>query len=160
MRLLGVLRPSAAFAASLVLSIAFAISPAAATDAPAPNTAPSKPGATAPCTCPGEDKPMNHWPRPRLADASPAQAPFDAMDEIAALEAIRVALTEVGDGGSYVWHRTHGRLSGFVTPTSSFKDAAGNVCRHIIAVLTAGGTSRRTEGFACRLPDGRWQLDG
>src|SRR4029077_9318161 len=36
------------------------------------------------------------------------EARLDEDDEIAALEAIRVALTEVGDGASYVWHRRYG----------------------------------------------------
>ncbi len=63
---------------------------------------------------------------------------LDENDEIAALEAIRVALTEVGDGGTYVWHRQHGRLSGIVQPTASFKDPAGRVCRHIVLIMTIG----------------------
>jgi hypothetical protein len=87
-------------------------------------------------------------------------AHLDENDEIAALEAIRVALTEVGDGNSYVWHRRHGRLSGIVQPTVSFKDPAGRVCRHILLIMTVGAASGRAEGIACRLGDGRWQLDG
>jgi surface antigen len=84
----------------------------------------------------------------------------DDSDEIAALEAIRVALTEVGDGGAYVWHRQHGRLSGVVIPTASFKDRTGRVCRHIHLLLTRGERIGSAEGIACRLGDGRWQLDG
>jgi surface antigen len=85
---------------------------------------------------------------------------LDADDEIAALEAIRVALTEVGDGSSYVWHRRTGQLSGLVQPTQSFKDAAGRVCRQLIVILSAGQRSGRFEGTACRLTSGRWQLEG
>ena len=85
---------------------------------------------------------------------------LDEDDEIAALEAIRIALTEVGDGGSYVWRRTHGRLSGIVQPTASFKDPGGRVCRHIVLTMTVGTATGRAEGIACRLADGRWQLDG
>jgi surface antigen len=81
-------------------------------------------------------------------------------DEIAALEAIRVALSEVGDGVSYVWHRRYGQLAGLVQPTHSFKDAHGRVCRRIIVVLSAGLRSGRIEGTACRLASGRWQLEG
>jgi hypothetical protein len=81
-------------------------------------------------------------------------------DEIAALEAIRVALSEVGDGASYVWHRRYGRLSGLVQPTHSFIDAHGRVCRRIIVILSAGMRSGRIEGTACRLAGGRWQLEG
>lgn len=89
-----------------------------------------------------------------------AMAGLDENDEIAALEAIRVALTEVGDGGTYVWRRRHGRLSGIVQPTVSFKNAAGHVCRHIMLIMTVGTATGRAEGVACRLADGRWQLDG
>ncbi|RTL73028.1 MAG: hypothetical protein EKK41_01670 [Hyphomicrobiales bacterium] len=115
---------------------------------------------------------------PRPIDASPgastpgpqfgiipgttARAPFklDEADEIATLEAIRYALTEVGDGGSYVWYREHGRLNGLVNPTSSFKDAKGRVCRHIVLIMSAGVQSNRIEGVACRDGDGRWLLEG
>jgi surface antigen len=95
--------------------------------------------------------------KPKFADAT---AGLDENDEIAALEAIRVALTEVGDGSTYVWHRTHGRLSGIVQPTVSFKDPAGRVCRHILLIMTVGTATGRAEGIACRLANGRWQLDG
>jgi len=85
---------------------------------------------------------------------------LDEDDEIAALEAIRVALTEVSDGASYVWHRRYGQLGGLVQPTQSFKDPSGRVCRRIIVVLSAGLRSGRFEGTACRIAGGRWQLDG
>lgn len=117
------------------------------------------------CTCP------NALPNPALEpNKAPAvsvkpkfaetNAHLDENDEIATLEAIRVALTEVADGNSYVWHRRHGRLSGIVQPTVSFKDPAGRVCRHILLIMTVGAATGRAEGIACRLGDGRWQLDG
>jgi 17 kDa outer membrane surface antigen len=117
------------------------------------------------CTCP------NAAPNPALEpNKAPAvsvkpkfaetNARLDENDEIAALEAIRVALTEVGDGNSYVWYRRHGGLSGIVQPTVSFKDPAGRVCRHILLIMTVGAATGRAEGIACRLGDGRWQLDG
>lgn len=85
---------------------------------------------------------------------------LDEVDELATLDAIHVALSQVGDGGSYVWHRNHGRLSGVFQPTQSFKDTAGQVCRHLVVTLTSGAVVRRTEGIACRLVNGRWQLEG
>lgn len=85
---------------------------------------------------------------------------LDEEDEIAALEAIRVALSEVGDGVSYVWHRRSGQLGGLVQPTHSFKDAHGRVCRRILVILSAGLRAGRIEGTACRLAGGRWQLEG
>jgi hypothetical protein len=124
-----------------------------------------KPPGQPPCTCPNvAPRPA---PEPNKAPAGSVKPKFaetnahlDEMDEIAALEAIRVALSEVGDGNSYVWYRRHGRLSGIVQPTVSFKDRAGRVCRHILLIMTVGAATGRAEGIACRLGDGRWQLDG
>ena len=127
-------------------------------EASAQTTAPAE---RAPCTCPtNPSKPPGISAKPKFAEANAATAFLDENDEIAALEAIRVALTEVGDGGSYVWHRTHGRLSGVVQPTASFKDPAGRVCRHIVLTMSIGLATAKAEGIACRLADGRWQLDG
>jgi hypothetical protein len=109
------------------------------------------------CMCPNSGKAPSFWAKPKYAVAA---EPLDENDEIAALEAIRVALTEVGDGATYVWHRQHGRLSGIVQPTVSFKDSGGRVCRHILLIMTVGTATGRAEGIACRLDDGRWQLDG
>ncbi len=121
-----------------------------------------RPANPAPCTCPGTERTPNPTPRPRFAEYSAeySHGDLDDSDEIAALDAIRIALTEVGDGSSYVWHRGNGRLSGVIHPTASFKDAAGRVCRHIVLVLTTGVRTGRAEGIACRVEGGRWQLEG
>ena len=131
----------------------------------------SAPGSAAPgggCNCP-ENQPESHklWPRPKFAGtdsqgpAHPdARARLDGRDELAALEAVHLALTEVGDGSAYVWHGRSGRLSGVVTPTASFKDARGQVCRHIVVALSVESHSRTMEGVACRLPNGGWRLEG
>jgi surface antigen len=100
-----------------------------------------------------------HPSDPSAATAAPARE-LDVRDEIAALERIQFALSEVGDGTSYVWRRWHGRLAGVVHPTSSFKDPSGKVCRHLVVLLTTGKRTSKMEGIACRLPSGRWQLDG
>lgn len=81
-------------------------------------------------------------------------------DRLAALEAVQIALSEVGDGDSYVWRRRHGRLNGVIQPTKSYKDTAGRVCRHVIVLLNSGNYSRKREGIACRHIDGIWSLDG
>jgi surface antigen len=100
-------------------------------------------------------------PRAAPSPASPASpAAFDETDELAALEAVRYALSEVGDGATYVWHREGGQLSGLFRPTQSFFDADGRVCRHLIMTLAGAGRSSTVEGIACRLPSGQWQLDG
>lgn len=89
-------------------------------------------------------------PRPRLDDS----------DRLAALEALQLALSEVGDGASYVWHARTGRVSGVVKPTQSYKDQGGRICRHVVVVLSAASRQRQTEGVACRLATGIWQLEG
>ncbi len=66
----------------------------------------------------------------------------------------------MADGSSYVWYRWHGRLSGVVHPTVSFKDAGGRACRHVVVILTTGVRTGRIEGIACRLQDGNWALEG
>jgi len=108
------------------------------------------------CSCPGQDAPKREA-RPKFADL---QANLDEGDEIAALEAIRIALTEIGDGATFVWRRANGRISGVVKPTSSFKAVDGKICRHILIVLAAGRRTGQIEGVACRLDNGRWELDG
>jgi hypothetical protein len=132
----------------------------AASADPATGPAPADGEQATTCTCPDALSPETKekiWPRPKFADLKTS---LDVSDEIAALESVQLALSEVGDGSTYVWHRYHGRLSGVVQPTASFRDNAGNVCRHIVVVLSAGTRSRRTEGIACRLGTGQWQLQG
>lgn len=126
----------------------------------APSPAAPGGGDTNSCTCPDALTPETKeriWPRPKFADL---KSSLDTSDEIAALESVQLALSEVGDGSTYVWHRYHGRLSGVVQPTASFRDSAGNVCRHLVVILSAGTRSKRTEGIACRLGSGQWQLQG
>lgn len=99
----------------------------------------------------------------RGAEASLGEPEFKARlddnDEIAAMEALRIALSEVADGSTFVWHRRNGRISGIFQPTTSFKDAAGKICRHLKITLTSGSISRAKEGIACR-EDGVWHLEG
>ncbi len=117
-----------------------------------------------PCAC--DDK--SSWSTTVFADLDriapkrtrrPTPRP-DSGDRIAALETVQYALSEVGDGSSYVWHRGHGKLSGIIRPTASFKDATGKVCRHVMVMLTSGKRTKKTEAIACRLKSGIWQLDG
>lgn len=100
--------------------------------------------------------------RPKYADLGPRAdaAPLDKGDEIAALASVQHALSTVGDGSTYVWRRSNGRLSGVVQPTSSFRDDDGAVCRHLILLLTTGQKTRKVEGIACRREHGVWSLDG
>jgi surface antigen len=107
------------------------------------------------CSCP--DSAGKSSSKPKFAGL---QTPLDASDELAVLESVQLALTQVADGSSYVWHRSHGRLSGIVRPTASFKDHRGHVCRHILVVLNSTDETKKTEAIACRLAAGGWELDG
>jgi hypothetical protein len=105
------------------------------------------------CTCPD----ARGKARPRFADLPGV---LDEGDEIAALESVQLALSRMGDGTAFIWRLRNGRLAGVVKPTSSFRNRGGAVCRHIELLLTTGLKTRKTEGIACRLANGRWQLEG
>lgn len=108
----------------------------------------------APCTCPESEKKST---KPKFAAIQPE---LDESDEIATLENVHLALTKVGDGASYVFHRSNGRLSGLVQPTVSFRNDKGNICRHLVLLLTTGDRTNKTEGVACRGELGVWRLEG
>lgn len=136
-----------------VVAMGAALGPAEVAQA----TEDAKPSEQGTCTCPRDEEAPRREARPKFADL---KTTLDESDEIAALEAVRVALTEIGDGTTFVWRRQNGRISGVIRPTSSFKDASGRVCRHILVVLSAGARSGKIEGIACRANDGNWELDG
>lgn len=96
----------------------------------------------------------------RKSPASLAKAPRTDTDRAATLESLQYALSHVGDGGTYVWRRAKSKLSGVVQPTRSFRNAKGRVCRYLYLLVSQGDHSRKTEGIACRLADGRWSLEG
>ena len=133
---------------ALVASVFVSADYAHATDAAAPSGSPS-------CSCPNSGAQKST--KPKFADL---KLPLDESDEIAALESVQFALTEVADGSSYVWHRSHGRLSGVVKPLTSFKDSHGSVCRHVLVVFNGADETKKTETVACRLASGVWQIDG
>ena len=106
------------------------VSPAAPANAPAPAPLAIVPGTTVEIAVPPHE--------------------LDEKDEIAALERIQYALSEVGDGKTYVWRRWHGRLSGIVQPTASFKDTGGkdrNAPVYLI-VGTSSEVGKTTAGVA------------
>jgi hypothetical protein len=105
------------------------------------------------CDCPKTRKSSQQ----KFADI---HGPLDDSDELAALASVQMGLSQAGDGTTFVWRRGNGRLSGTVSPTSSFRNRDGAICRHLIVLLTTGFKTKKTEGIACRLPNGRWQLDG
>ena len=113
------------------------------------------------CGCPASTEQTQTQPRANFVELPPSRpATLDETDEVAALESVQFALSEVGDGASYIWHRNNGRLSGLVQPVTSFKDDHGQICRHVVVILTAGINTKKTEGVACRLTSGQWKLEG
>lgn len=133
---------------ALVASVFVSSDFAQAADAAAPSGAPG-------CSCPESGAQKSS--KPKFADL---KLPLDESDEIAALESVQFALTEVADGSSYVWHRSHGRLSGVVKPLTSFKDQSGSVCRHVLVVFNGADETKKTQAVACRLASGVWQING
>lgn len=108
------------------------------------------------CTCPDAERRKST--RPKFADFTNPR--LDESDEIAALESIQVGLSRMDDGAPFIWKRSNGRLSGIVRPTSSFRNAEGALCRHVVVLLTTGYKTRTAEGVACRTADRRWVLEG
>jgi surface antigen len=108
------------------------------------------------CTCPPDT--ARKSARPKFAELD--RRTLDDTDEIAALESIQVGLSRMDDGSPFVWKRANGRLSGIVRPTSSFRNAKGSLCRHVVILLTTGYKTSTTEGVACRSANRRWVLEG
>ena len=78
-------------------------------------------------------------------------------DLTAALQAMSVVLSEIGDGTTYVWGRPMRRLRGLITPLSSFRNAEGQICRHVglYSHISALHETHRRHS----LPHGRRQMD-
>jgi surface antigen len=81
-------------------------------------------------------------------------------DRAVALQALQMALTELGDGMTLVWRRQESHLVGRIKAISAFRDDQGRVCRHVIYTLALGAYERKIEGDACREEDGSWSLLG
>lgn len=88
------------------------------------------------------------------------KAALEPGDEIAVLDAVEIALTQAGDGATYVWRHGNGRLDGAIRVSHTFRDAQGRVCRHLEMMLNSGTYMRKREGAACRAADGVWVLEG
>ena len=104
--------------------------------------------------------------RPSLAseqqkqDFSTLKARLDGSDRTAALRALELALSELGDGVTLVWKRPERGLVGRIKPVSAFRDDKGRVCRQVLYSLALGAYHREVEAIACREPDGSWSLAG
>jgi surface antigen len=88
------------------------------------------------------------------------RAKLDGGDRAIALNALQVALTELGDGATLVWQRPSRELTGVIKPISAFRHEEGRVCRHLTYSFSLGAFVREIEGIACREPGGAWSLEG
>ena len=88
------------------------------------------------------------------------KARLDQSDRVAALQALDLALSELGDGVTLVWQRPERGLVGRIKPVSAFRDDKGRVCRHVVYSLALGTYQRQIEGVACGESDGSWSLSG
>jgi surface antigen len=88
------------------------------------------------------------------------RAKLNGSDRDIALNALQVALTELGDGATLVWRRPSRGLTGVIKPVSAFRDGEGRVCRHVTYSLSLGTFVREVEGTACREEGGAWSLQG
>ena len=66
------------------------------------------------------------------------------------MQALELALSELGDGVTLVWRRPERELVGRIKPVSAFRDDQGRVCRHVVYSLALGTYQRQIEGVACR----------
>jgi surface antigen len=94
------------------------------------------------------------------ANFAELRAQLDASDRAVALNALQVALNELGDGASLLWRRRSRGLTGVIKAVSAFRDDAGRVCRHVSYSLSLGTYAREVEGVACRESNGSWSLAG
>lgn len=83
---------------------------------------------------------------------------LDQKDHIVAMRALHLALSQVPDGGTFIWQKKSRSLKGLIKPTRAFRNANGQLCRHVIYALVLGRYTKQIEGIACRLENGSWQL--
>jgi surface antigen len=86
------------------------------------------------------------------------QARLDNSDQVAVLHALHMALNNTADGGTFIWQKTDRDLKGVIKPTSAFRNAHGQVCRHVIYAIALGRYRKQIEFVACREAGDRWRL--
>jgi surface antigen len=93
-------------------------------------------------------------------DLTELKSTLDRSDRAVALQALQMALNELGDGVTLVWRRPESQLAGRIKPVSAFRDDQGRICRHVVYSLALGAYEKEIEGVACREEDGRWSISG
>ncbi len=67
------------------------------------------------------------------------------------------ALENVRSGMKVKWLNSATAVGGYVIPRLAFKNSQGQWCREYERLVALGGWTERTEGTACRQPDGIWR---
>ena len=118
---------------------------------------------------PAAASPVNLQPRqfavaPPVPQAKPVRkftqlrAQLGYGDQVIAMRALHLALSQVPDGGAFVWRKRSRSLKGVIRPSKPFRNDGGEICRHVVYALALGRYVKQIEGIACRQTDGRWQL--
>jgi surface antigen len=71
--------------------------------------------------------------------------------------AVTEALEKHLSGASTEWSSPGSGMHGAVTPTRTFRDAAGQWCREYEEVISYGGDVEHRRGIACRTGEGEWK---
>ncbi len=79
-------------------------------------------------------------------------------ERVIAMRALHLALSQVPDGGAFVWRKRSRSLKGVIRPSKPFRNEGGQICRHVVYAMALGRYVKQIEGIACRQSDGRWQL--
>ena len=79
-------------------------------------------------------------------------------ERVIAMRALHLALSQVPDGGAFVWRKKSRSLKGVIKPSKPFRNDGGQICRHVVYALALGRYVKQIEGIACRQDDGRWRL--
>ncbi len=96
--------------------------------------------------------------KPRKMSFTTLRKRLRPADAYATLAALQLALSRLGDGQTYAWHRPKRQLRAFITPINSFRNKSGSICRELIVSLALGSYLRRIETTACRAKDHSWQM--
>jgi hypothetical protein len=67
------------------------------------------------------------------------------------------ALENVRSGMKVKWLNPGTAVGGYVIPRPAFKNSQGQWCREYERLVALGGWTKRSEGTACRQPDGIWR---
>ena len=117
-------------------------------------TAETMDGAPGPADVAGISAPQKN----QIQQLANLRSKLDNTDRVIAMRALQLALSQLPDGGTFVWQKKSRSLKGAIKPTRAFRNAEGQVCRHVIYALALGRYTKQIEGIACRLENGRWQL--